>query len=295
MALTERAPVPKPAIIVATSHVVRGAVGGRAAVFALERMGVPVWSLPTVLLPWHPGHGKATRLGLDAEEFAAALADLGGTPALGEVGAILTGYLGDEAQVEPLVHLVEAVKRRTPAALFLCDPVMGDEGGLFRPEALAVAIRDRLLPQADIATPNRFELAWLAGREIADNDGLIDAATKLGPKEVIVTSAFATPGEIGTLLVAKDGAHLATHRMLPDAPNGTGDLFSALYLGHRLDGVAAPIALERAVAAVLRLVEQAAELKADELPLAAGLDAFVAAPVDVTVKRVAAARGRRPV
>jgi len=286
--------LPKPAVIVATSHVVRGGVGGRAAVFALERMGFPVWSLPTVLMPWHPGHGKATRLALNAEDFAAAVADLAGAPALGEAGAILTGYLGDEAQVEPLVRLVESLKRRTPAALFLCDPVIGDDGGLFRPATLATAIRDRLLPLADIATPNRFELAWLAGRGITDNTGLIDAAVSLGSKEVIVTSAFAPAGEIGTLLVTEEGAHLATHSLLPDAPNGTGDLFAALYLGHRLDGVGAAEALERAVAAVLRLVERAAKLKVDELPLADAQDAFVAASVGVTVTRVAAARGRRP-
>ena len=65
--------MPKPAVIVVTSHVVRGSVGGRAAVFALERMGFPVWSVPTVVLPWHPGKGAATRLAIDeAGDFAAA-------------------------------------------------------------------------------------------------------------------------------------------------------------------------------------------------------------------------------
>ena len=45
------------AVIVISSHVVRGSVGNRAAVFALETLGYPVWALPTIVLPWHPGHG----------------------------------------------------------------------------------------------------------------------------------------------------------------------------------------------------------------------------------------------
>ena len=278
--------MPKPAIVVVTSHVARGSVGGRASVFALERMGFPVWSVPTVLLPWHPGHGMATRLSLDDSGFAGVLADLAGALWLGEVGAVFAGYLGDVAQAEPLVRLVSALKARNPSALFLCDPVIGDSAGLFQPNALATTIRDRLLPLADIATPNRHELAWLAGGRFADNAAFAETATQLGPKEVVVTSAFAPPGEIGTLVVSPEGVHLATHRALPEAPNGTGDLFAALYLGHRLDGMHPPEALRRACGSVLRLVEMAADLNVDELPLAAGQGAFQDAPAGVALSRI---------
>ena len=63
-------PKRRPAIIVATSQVVRGGVGGRAAVFALERLGFRVWFLPTVQLPWHPGHGAATRITPERETIS---------------------------------------------------------------------------------------------------------------------------------------------------------------------------------------------------------------------------------
>jgi pyridoxine kinase len=278
--------LPKPAVIVVSSHVARGAVGGRASVFVLERMGFPIWSLPTVLLPWHPGHGRASRLDLGGANFAGLVADLAGAAWLGEVGGILTGYFGGVGQVAAAAQLVRALKEKNPAALFLCDPVIGDSAGIFVPEAIAHAIRDQLLPLADIATPNRFELAWLASRPAADNEALVAAARKLGPSEVAVTSAFALPGEIGTLLVAPDGAHLATHRALDDVPHGTGDLFAALYLGHRLDGQAAPAALECASAAVLRLVSLASEQRADELPLAMGQDAFLAPATGITLERL---------
>ena len=66
----------KAAVIAVSSHVVRGTVGNRAMVFALESLGHPVWSVPTVTLPWHPGHGPATRLVPGPEQFSAFIEDL---------------------------------------------------------------------------------------------------------------------------------------------------------------------------------------------------------------------------
>ena len=61
------------AVIVVSSHVVRGSVGNRAAVFALETLGFPVWAVPTVILPWHPGHSRATRIVPPSDAFAALM------------------------------------------------------------------------------------------------------------------------------------------------------------------------------------------------------------------------------
>ena len=118
-----------PAVIVISSHVVRGTVGNRAAVFALESLGFPVWAVPTVTLPWHPGHGRATRIVPDSAGFAAMMDDLSKAPWLPEVGAILTGYLGDATQAAAIAKLVQAVKKHNPKATYLCDPVIGDEIG----------------------------------------------------------------------------------------------------------------------------------------------------------------------
>ena len=78
----------RPAVVVISSHVARGTVGNRAAVFALEILGFPVWAVPTVMLPWHPGHGPAPRIVPDAAEFSDFMAALAASPHLGEVGAI---------------------------------------------------------------------------------------------------------------------------------------------------------------------------------------------------------------
>ncbi|WP_292153229.1 bifunctional hydroxymethylpyrimidine kinase/phosphomethylpyrimidine kinase, partial [Mesorhizobium sp.] len=169
------------AVIVISSHVARGSVGNRAAVFALETLGFPVWAVPTVILPWHPGHSRATRIVPPLDQFKALMADLERAPWLGEVSAVLSGYLGEAGQAEAVASLVAAVKARTPDALYVCDPVMGDSGGLYVPEPTAVALRDRLMPIADIATPNRYELEWMAGAPLPDIKSVTAAALHAGP------------------------------------------------------------------------------------------------------------------
>ena len=226
-----------PAVIVISSHVVRGAVGNRAAVFALESLGYPVWAVPTVTLPWHPGHGRATRLVPDETGFAALTADLIKAPWLGEVGAILTGYLGSAAQAAPVAALVKALKALNPDAVYLCDPVIGDISGLYVAKETAAAIRDQLMPLADIATPNRFELGWLSGRSLYDNNAVIDAALQLAAPTVVATSAHAMmSGSTGNLLISQNETIMAEHRLVDGPSNGLGDLTSALFLARRLYG-----------------------------------------------------------
>src|SRR5690606_24934806 len=159
---------PPRAVIVVSSHVARGSVGNRAAVFALETLGFPVWAVPTIILPWHTGYGKATRIVPSEEQFAGLMAGLAATPWLGEVAGVLSGYLGNAAQAEGVASLVRALKARNPKALYVLDPVMGDSGGLYVKTEVAEAMRDLLMPLADIATPNRYELAWMSGTKLDD-------------------------------------------------------------------------------------------------------------------------------
>lgn len=256
----------KPVVIVVSSHVARGGVGNRAAVFAFERLGFRAIAVPTVLLSWHPGLGPATRIVPPIESFDAMIRDLIGAPWLKTVGGILSGYFGEKDQAEPVAALVEAVKASNPNAVYLCDPVLGDAQGPYVSGGTVRVIRERLLPLANIATPNRYELGQLAGGDITENDRLIQAARTMGPQEIVVTSAFAKSGRAKNLLVTPDGVFSASHPAVLDAPKGTGDLLSALFLAHRLAGSGAVDALRFAVGSTLRLVEAAPG--ADDLPLA---------------------------
>jgi pyridoxine kinase len=258
----------KGAIIVISSHVVRGTVGNRAAVFALETLGHPVWAVPTVILPWHPGHGPSRRIAIGEADFDALIDDLLRAPWLGEVTAVMSGYLGHAAQAGAVERLVTEMRIRNPSLVYLCDPVCGDEGGLYVPEATAIAIRDRLLPLASIATPNRFELAWLSGATLDTNAALMEAALPLGPARVLVTSAIPMmTGGTGNLLLSGRSALLAEHRLIPDPPNGTGDLLSAVFLSRILEGLEEERALMLATATVFEIVARTARRGADELTL----------------------------
>lgn len=261
------------AVLVANSRVVRGRVGGRASEFVLERLGREVWSLPTILAPHHPGHGPGTWITPPPDEFAGLVDDLAASPKLAEIGAVLTGFIRGRGQAEALARLVRAVKAANPAALHLCDPVLGDHGALYVPEETAEAIRDLLLPLADFATPNLFETFWLAGRPLPEAPslaGMLAAARTLGPARVALTSAPGMMrGAIATLLVAPDRAHLAETQRLEGAPSGTGDLFAALLLARLMRGEEEAKALEAAVSATFEIIAHTLRRGADELALVA--------------------------
>ena len=257
---------PAGAVIAISSYVMRGKIGNRAIVFALETLGYNTWAVPTVVLPWHPGHGRSTRLQFEGEAFGAALAELGESRWRGEVRAVISGYLAHPEQAHAVAALVKRLRADTPDLLYLCDPVIGDMGGLYVAEETAWAIRDTLLPLADIATPNRFELGWLTGGAIDDNTAAINAALALGPSEVVVTSAHAMLKDgVAALYVDGRQALLAEHPHVDNPPNGLGDLFSALYLAARLAGTPAADALEKSTASVFETLSRAVREGADEL------------------------------
>lgn len=266
----------KKAVIVISSHVVRGSVGNRAAVFALEALGFPVWALQTVTLPWHPGHGPSTRMVPEVAQFDAIIEDLCKAPWLPEVGAVLTGYLGDPAQANSIAKLVHAVKAETPDALYICDPVIGDLGGLYVPETTANAIKDVLLPLSDITTPNQYELSWLSGHKIENNQDIINASKVLGPKTVLTTSAFAMMrNSMANLLHSENNNILSEHRLFNTVINGAGDLTAALLLARTLLGFDNEKSLQWVTSSVFEILGQTNRLGHNELVLEQDISSLV--------------------
>lgn len=275
------------AVLVISSHVVRGSVGNRAAVFALETLGFPVWAMPTVVLPWHPGHGPSTRLTFPESDFDKAIDDLIRAPWLGEVKAVLTGYFGNAAQPRSVARLIRALKEKNPDLLYVCDPVMGDLGGLYIPQPTAEAIRDELIPLATIATPNRYELAWLSGAPLETNNEIMDAAIALGPPRILVTSAVPMmAGGTGNLYLTGKHALLAEHRLIDNPPNGLGDLLSAVFLARLLDGVDEEKALQLATASVYEILARTAKRGGDELTLESDLASLSTPMAMVQMRRL---------
>lgn len=288
-------------VLVVSSEVGRGAIGARASVFALERLGHAVWLVPTVWLPWHPGHGMASRLVPDAAGFARALAEIAESPKATEIDTVLTGYFADPDQIEAVARLVERLRAETPGLRLIVDPVLGDgdatgRGRLYVSEALAVNLRDRLLPLADIATPNLFELAWLTGRPVGATSEAIAAARTLPAPIAVVTSAPAMmTRSIGTLLVGADTATQFEHPLVEGAPHGTGDLFAGLLAARLGEGLSTETAVGRALASVFELVARSVRAGGDELAIAAEQDVLLHPLAQVSVRRIGEARARRAV
>ncbi len=285
-------------ILSISSHVMRGGVGNRAVVFALESRGHRVWSVPTVVLPWHPGHGRSTRIAVETSAFTSALLDLKGSKWRGEVRAAVTGYFAEAGQVRAAADLIAALKESDSGFLYLCDPVIGDSGGLYVAEAVAIAIRDELLPLADLATPNRFELGWLTSSPVDDNAAIAAAAKRLGIARVVSTSAHAMmKNAIANLLVEADRAVLAEHQALQDAPNGLGDLFSALFLSHIVEGRSAEEALHLSSSSVFEMAVRSIRAGADELLLQSEVASLKTPMASVAIRSLVNAvsvRKRRP-
>ena len=275
------------AVIAISSHVARGSVGNRAMVLALERLGFEVWAVPTVFLPHHPGHGPGERIMPGDQEFGRLLQDLLRNGRAKNVAGIVSGYLGSPGQAVALSELVKTVKAARPDAIYLCDPVLGEAGGLYVDPKIAEAIRDALLPLANAATPNAFECAWLAGASGPAQPDLAALAKQLPPPIVLVTSAPAMMrGQIASLLVADGGMLLLEHPEIPRAARGTGDLVAALFLARRLQGRTWPEAAQHALASVFEIAARSAKAGADELMLAALQDSLVAPRAQINVKRL---------
>jgi len=281
---------PASAVIAISSHVARGSVGNRAMVFALERLGFETWSVPTILLPRHRGYGAVEAIVPDDGAFARLLDALVDGGRAAAVAGIVTGYFATAGEARAAAALVASAKAARPDALYLCDPVIGDSEKLYVPDDLASAVRDTLLPLADIATPNAFECAWLAGatdpRSATDPD-YAALARALPPPAILVTSAPAMMrGHIANLLVTEREAILFEHPKVETHAKGTGDLLAALLLARRLKGQSIAKATETALASLFEVIAKTAKAGGDELMLPAFQDALVSPLASIVARRL---------
>ena len=126
------------------SQVVGARVGNSIAAFAMERLGVRVFQLPTTLLGRRPDHGPPGGGPIPAETLESLLKGLEDDGAFGDIDAVLSGYLGDAEQAPVILDAVERIKAANPEAIFICDPVLGDEDKLYVSESIVDAVLNGL-------------------------------------------------------------------------------------------------------------------------------------------------------
>ncbi len=267
------------AILSVQSQLVDGALGNSAAGFILARLGHEVWPLPSILLSHNPALGQAGGGPIDAGLLMSVIDGLASRGRFAQCSLVMSGYLGDAPCATIVLDAVARAKAAHPDCWFLCDPVMGDHGRAYVSQALIDAFRACLVPQADIVTPNPFELGVLTGRVARDRREAFAALDALGRRCAVVTgfSGADTPRAKLDILMVAEGQRfrvgVARHEA---AISGAGDAFAAFFAASLLDhrqrmafSAAAAMALGFAAAAsdaligatVARSVEQLAILE----------------------------------
>lgn len=249
------------------SEVVYGHVGNGVARLALQRLSHEVFSVPTVIYSHHPGHGKHAGMAIPAEQLTQLIDALDNLGYLRSCTAVLSGYLGTAAQASVVADAVQRIKSVNSALTYCCDPVSGDtEGGAYVSDEIAGAIAARLIPIADIAAPNAYELGRFTDRSVTGPDSAIQAARELGPPLVLCTSVPSTnPERIATLAVTQKAAWLTETPRREKAPHGTGDLLTAVFLGQYLRSRDIPGALGLAASTVDSILRASLRAGSDEL------------------------------
>jgi pyridoxine kinase len=271
------------AVLSIQSHVAYGHVGNASAVFPLQRLGIEVWPVHTVQFSNHTGYGEWRGRVFDGPAIEEVVQGISERGVLGGCDAVLSGYLGSADIGHAVVQTVQRVRAANPAAVYCCDPVIGDVGrGVFVRPGIPEFMREVAVPAADIVTPNHYELDALSGRttrSLAEVTEAVAAVQQLGPRVVLTTSLVTddTPDDAVDLLASEGGRHFRVRTPRLDvAVNGAGDAIAALFLAHWLDTRDAGQALGRAAASVYGLLKRTEDAGAREILLVAAQEEFVA-------------------
>lgn len=169
------------------------------------------------------------------------------------VSAIKTGMLGTATIARCLAEELER-HRHIP---LIVDPVLvATSGANLARGRLVGAIRQHLLPRADLLTPNLPEAEQLLGRKLGSRESLLEAAQELrrtGAAAVLLKGGHLAGPQVHDVLVSERGVRWFTHSRIKVEGHGTGcTLASAIAAG-----MARGDALEDAVEAAIRFVHRA--------------------------------------
>lgn len=263
-----------PFVISIQSQVVFGHVGNSAAVFPMQAVGLEVAPIPTVLFSNTPHYPTLRGAPLPPDIFADLLLGANERGLAERADFILTGYIGSGEVAGMTADFISKAKAANPNLTYVCDPVLGDsQPGLYVPEHVAAIVRDCLLPMADIATPNPFELGWLTGHAI-DSIAEVEAARRslsISPTaQLIVTGcslADTLQNHIESVLIGPRGTSRHPVLHIPSTLPGTGDLFAGLIVAGLGCGMDLPKAVDLAQEMTSVALAHANTLNAGEVTL----------------------------
>jgi len=256
-----------PLVLSIQSHVAYGHVGNDAAMLPLQLLGIEPVAVHTVQFSNHTGYGEFKGQVFTPAHVQDVLDGLRARGVLARCTAVLSGYLGDAGVGEAILAAVQEVRAAQPKAHYLCDPVMGDVGrGVFVRPGIPDFLRKRALSQASVITPNHYEFELLCGGQPLST---VEAATQAA--RAMLTQLHHSPSALIVI------TSLRTDDLPADqlATLAVSDVFSAVLLGHLIQGRAVPDAVSRAVSTLYALVSRTESGQRD-LPLVACRDQIIA-------------------
>ncbi|XP_011300369.1 pyridoxal kinase [Fopius arisanus] len=232
------------------SHVVYGYCGNKCATFPLQLLGFEVDAINSVQFSNHTGY-KVVKGEILTDEHLGQLTEGLAANDLDHYSHLLTGYVGSASFLRKIGQLVPILRKKNPKLVYVCDPVLGDNGKTYVPDELIEIYKTEIVPLADIVTPNQFEFELLTDVKIGTFDDVERAIKKLhqiGPKIVAVTSIELNDRLLSVMSNAKDGTIITMDiPKIPTNYTGSGDLFAALFLAHSHLQQDLKIALEKTV------------------------------------------------
>jgi len=170
--------------------------------------------------------------------------------------AAKTGALGSPAIAEGVAAAAEDFQFP-----LVVDPVMVSQHGRPLGSAdLIAAIRDKLLPQCSLLTPNLDEAAALTGLEVRDIEGMYRAARRLhemGAKAVLVKGGHLAGDAVDVLYGTGFAREFRAPRIQTRHTHGTGCTYSAAITAELARGAMLELAVEHAKAFVTEAIRSA--------------------------------------
>lgn len=276
------------------SQVTFGHVGNSAVSFPLQLLGHTVWPVPTAVLSNHGGYPENGGGVLPVETVRSLLNGLAPRDVPAACDLLLTGYLGSRDVADLIRDEVARLRQANPRLCYCCDPVMGDrDTGLYVADGLDDFFRESALMDADILTPNAFELEVLTGMPADDP---VAAARHLlagmRPGGCVLITSFESPAvREGHVAMAAVNAASAWMVQTPrfafaQAPHGAGDLAAALFSAHLTAMGDVPAALEDCASRLHAIFACTAEHGNGELALVAAREDFMTPAERFVARRI---------
>lgn len=188
---------------------------------------------------------------------------------------IYTGFVASEQQIENIFYFLEKFHKK--GALLLVDPVLGDDGEVYKMFTPGLCRKmKQLVKKADIITPNVTELclltdtpyqAFLQKQKLEEKirflEELAGEILTKGPETVIITGIhYEEDGiaKIGNLAVDAQKKVLTGYDKLGCSYSGTGDLFASVVAGGILRGDS----LDKVIAEAGEFIQKAIQDSAQE-------------------------------